>query len=242
LITIANDIAGLVLVGGVYPTAGLRLTWLLLTAIAVAGVWFFSGRFARPGRTEREHRRAFALWPYVVAGLVSWLGVLLAGLPGALGLIPVIPAIPHADRAFGLFALAEEFLYDPLNRLAHALVTPLGAVLFLFGLTRGGIDLWAIAPTTGTVLAALWIGKPLGVILGALLAVRMFALELPQGVRMRDLMLVAVISGMGFTVPVLVLDSALPGGGMAEAARAGLALSLLAGLAALALGRFVQKA
>lgn len=241
LITIANDIMGLMLAGIAYPAAGLRLAWLALTVLAVVGVWFGFGRLARADLPERAHRRAFALWPYVVAGGLSWLGVVLAGLPGALGLIPLIPAIPHADRAFGLFAEAEEFLHDPLNRLAHALVLPIGAVLFLFGLTRGGIDASALAPTTGTVLAALWIGKPLGVVLGALVAMRLMGQRLPHGVGLRDVLLIALISGMGLTVPVLALDSALPGGGMAEAARLGLALSLLAGVAALAVAKLWRR-
>ena len=237
LITIANDIAGLLVLGIAYPATGLRLAWLLLTALSVAGVWFWFARLARPELTERDHRRAFALWPYVIAGLLSWAGVVLAGLPGALGLLPLVPVIPHADRAFGLFAEAEEYLQDPLNRLAHGLIKPIAVILFLFGLTRGGIDFVAVAPTTLTVLAALWLGKPLGVVLGAVLAARFGGFDLPAGVRVRHLLVVALISGMGFTVPVLALDTALPGGGMAEAARAGLALSLLAGLFALALGR-----
>jgi NhaA family Na+:H+ antiporter len=164
-----------------------------------------------------------------------------AGLPGALGLLPIIPAIPHADRAFGLFAEAEEYLHDPLNRLAHLMVKPLSVMLFLFGLSRGGIDLAALAPTTGTVLAALWIGKPLGLFLGAVGAAQVFRLPMPAGIRIRDLMLVAVISGMGFTAPLLALDSALPGGAMTEAARLGLALSLLAWPGAILLSRIVRR-
>ncbi len=241
LITIANDIMGLLLLGVTFPSTGLRLVWLVLPLVAAFGVWAWSGRLARPGLTERDHRRAFALWPYVLAGAVSWIGVMLAGLPGALGLLPIIPAIPHADRAFGLFAEAEEYLHDPLNRLAHLLVKPLTLVLFLFGLTRGGIDLGAIAPTTATVLGAFWLGKPLGVMVGAVLAARFLDAELPAGVRVRDLLIVAVITGMGFTVPVLALDGALPGGGMAEAARAGLALSLLAGPFAIGLARLLRR-
>lgn len=240
LITIGNDIAGLILLGLAFPAADLRLLWLALPVLAVAGVWWGFARHARPELTEREHRRAFQLWPYVLAGALSWLAVMLAGLPGALGLLPVIPVIPHAERAFGLFAEAEEFLHDPLNRLAHLLVRPIALVLFLFGLTRGGIDIQAIAPTTLSVLAALWIGKPLGLLAG-MGAAALTGLSLPPGVRLRDLLLVALISGMGFTVPVLALDTALPGGGMAEAARAGLALSLLIGLVALALGRALGR-
>ncbi|MEY4872665.1 MAG: hypothetical protein RLZZ563_1995 [Pseudomonadota bacterium] len=241
LLTIASNILGILILGLAYPVAGLQLLWLILPAAASAGVWYLFGRRPTGAATEREKRRGMALWPYAVAGAISWLGTVAAGLPGALGLLPIIPAIPHADRAFGLFAEAEEFLHDPLNRLAHLLVKPLSVVLFLFGLTRGGIDLAAFAPTTLTVLAAMWIGKPLGLFAGALLAARLFNLPMPAGVRIRDLALVAVISGIGFTAPVLGLDSTLPGGAMAEAARLGLALSLLAWPFALVLARFLQR-
>lgn len=237
LTTIANDIGALVVLGLAFPQGIFQLGWLLLSAFAAGGVWLFFGRLARPGLTERDHLRAFALWPYVIAGALCWMGVVLSGLPGALGLLPLIPAIPHADRAFGLFAEAEEFLQDPLNRLAHLLVKPVALVLFLFGLTRGGIDFYALAPTSLTVLAALWLGKPLGVLVGALIALRLFARPLPQGVRLRDLTLVALISGMGFTVPVLAIGTALPGGGMEEAARLGLAVSLAMGGLVMALAR-----
>ncbi|MDO8882723.1 Na+/H+ antiporter NhaA, partial [Pseudotabrizicola sp.] len=242
LITIANDIFGLIVVGLAYPASGLRLIWLGLTVVAIAAVWFGFGRLARANASERDHRRAFALWPYVLGGGVSWLGVVLAGLPGALGLLPLVLVMPHADRAFGLFAEAEEFLHDPLNRLAHLLVKPLAVVLFLFGLTQGGVDFLAFGPTTGTVLAALWLGKPAGVLLGAWGAARLLGFGLPQGVRPGDLVVIAVICGMGFTVPVLALDSALPGGSMAEAARMGLVLSLLAGFAAFVIARFLRRA
>ncbi len=241
LLSIASNVIGITLLGLVYPYAGLELLWLALPVAAAVLVWRLHGRFVGQGSSELERRRGLSLWPYLLAGAASWFGVVAAGLPGALGLLPIIPAIPHADRAFGLFAEAEEFLTDPLNRLAHLMVRPLSIVLFLFGLTRGGVDLGAFGPTTGSVLAALWIGKPLGLVLGALLAARLFRLPMPAGVRIRDLVLVAVISGIGFTAPVLALDSALPGGAMAEAARLGLALSLLAAPVAIGLTRFMQR-
>jgi NhaA family Na+:H+ antiporter len=50
-----------------------------------------------------------------------------------------------------------------------------------------------------------------------------------------------MIAGMGFTVPALSLESALPGGLMAEAARIGLAISLLAGPAALVVSRLMRR-
>ena len=242
LVTIACDFLGLLVLGLSYPSGGLlRLGWLALPLLASLGVWALYGRRPNPNASETARRRGLMLWPYLLAGAISFAGIAAAGLPPALGLLPVIPAIPHADRSFGFFAEAENFLHDPLNRLAHLLVRPLALVLFLFGLTRGGIDLSASAPTTFTTLAAFWIGKPLGFLIGCMIAAKITGRQLPQGIALRELLLIAMLLGLGFTVPVLALDTALPGGGMAEAARLGLALSLLAGAAALLLARATRR-
>lgn len=226
LVCIGLDLMGLAALVPQMPVSPPRLLWLALPVAAAVGVWVLAGRHAQ-GRTERERQEALHLWPYVLSGAVSWIGVVAAGLPGALGFLPVIPAIPHARRAFGMFAEAEELLHDPLNRLAHLTVRPLMVVLFLFGLTRGGIDLGAFAPTTVVTLAALWFGKPLGLMAGVLVALRLLRLPLPQGVDATDLLRIGLLTGIGFTVPLVALQTALPGGAMAEAARLGLALSLL---------------
>lgn len=231
LITIASDILGLLLTGLFDPASVIRLAWLALPLLATLAVWGIVGARPASGAPEVIRRRAMALWPYAIAGAISYFGVAASGLPAALGLLPILPAIPHAESSFGLFAEAEEFLGDPLNRLAHALVTPLFAVLFLFGLTRGGIDLMALAPTSFTVLAALWLGKPAGLMLGVILAKSILGAKGRNnvGVGLRDYLLIAGISGAAFTIPVLAIETALPGGGMSEAARLGLALSLWAG-------------
>ncbi|MGV8986422.1 MAG: Na+/H+ antiporter NhaA [Cypionkella sp.] len=241
LISIAFDILGLIGLGLAFPTGGLHPVWLVLSVLALILVWRFAARLARPDATELQRRRAAALWPYLLAGVVCWIGVILSGLPGALGLLPLIPLVPHAGRSFGLFAEAEEFLHDPLNRLAQLLVRPLPVVLFLFGLTRGGVDLSAMGPMTGRVLEAMWLGKPLGLMIGALLAVTLRRGSLPSGLRLQDLLLIAVLSGMGFTVPLLALGSALPGGFLAEQARAGVALSLWFGPLALVASRALKR-
>jgi NhaA family Na+:H+ antiporter len=240
LLSIATDILALLIAGLAFPDISLRLAWLLLPLGVALACWALFGRAPAPGASETQRRAGQRLPPYIIAGLLSWIGVAASGLPPVLGLLPVIPAIAHADRSFGLFAEAEELLHDPLNRLAHVLIWPLTLVLFLFGLTRGGIDLLAFAPTTVTTLAALWLGRPLGMLVIGLGLAAGLDLRLPPGTSLRDVLRVAVILAMGFTVPVLSLETALPGGAMQEAARLGLALSLLAGPIALFLGRDPQ--
>ena len=237
LLTIATEILALLITGLTLPPDVLRPVWLLLPLGAAVLTWALFGRTPDPAAPETRRRASQRLLPYVLAGLASWIGVAASGLPPVLGLLPVIPAIAHSDRSFGLFAEAEEFLHDPLNRLTHALAWPLTGILFLFGLTRGGVDLSAFAPTTMTTLAALWLGRPLGMILIGLGLAAALGLRLPPGVSLRDILRICMIMAMGFTVPVLSLATALPGGAMQEAARLGLAISLLAGPAALILAR-----
>lgn len=237
LLTISADIIGLLVLGLSTPKLSLHLLWLGLPLISSMAVWFLVGKRPPDTASERRKRQTLHLWPYILVGLISWVGVAASGLPAALGLLPVIPAIAHADRAFGLFAEAEELLHDPLNRLAHLLIWPVGVILFLHGLIFGGIDLRAFAPTTLVVLAAMWLGKPLGLVATWVLLERLAGVHLPHGLVRRDLYLIALIMGIGFTVPVLTLDRALPGGAMQEAARLGFALSLLAAPIALLVSR-----
>jgi Na+:H+ antiporter, NhaA family len=235
LLTIATDILALLVTGLTHPAASLRLFWLLVPVAAALFTWALFGRSLPPDAPETQRQSGRTLWPYVIAGLISWVGVAASGLPPVLGLLPVIPAIAHAKRSFGLFAEVEELLHDPLNRLAHGLVWPLTVILFLFGLSRGGVDLSAFAPTTVTTLTSLWLGRPIGMLLVGLGTAAALGLRLPNGVSLRDILRIAAIMAMGFTVPVLSLETALPGGAMQEAARLGLALSLLAGPALLLL-------
>lgn len=240
LVMIALDMLGLIMLGLTHPNGGLlRLAWLALPVAAAFAVWRFHARPMQISTqmTERARLRASALWPYVLAGALSYIGVIAAGLPGALGLLPIVPAILHADRSFGLFAEAEEFLNDPLNRMAHALVGPITVILFLFGLTRGGIDLAAFAPPTLLVLAAFWVGKPLGFLLGTWAALRWGGIEMPQDISKTAMLRVGLLIGIGFTVPVLALVTSLDGGEVAEAARLGLAMTMGLGLISLILPR-----
>lgn len=237
LMAIAFDILGLLAMAIASLFQRVQPLWLGLSVAALMALWRFSSRHAHPNASEIAHRRAALLWPYVLAGLVCWLGFVLSGLPGALGLLPLIPLIPHAERSFGLFAEAEDILHDPLNRLAHLLAWPVTVTLFLFGFTRGAVDFGAFESLTPKILAALWLGKPLGVLAGAWIGLRLSGRTLPKGVRPFDLALIAILLGMGLTVPLLALDTALPAGLLAHQVRVGLAASLGFGLLAVVLAR-----
>ena len=212
--------------------------WLMLPVAAPLLAWLLFNHLPRRAVRFARISRVLGPLPWLVAGAIAWYGVQQSGLHPALGLLPVIPAIPRADRSYGFFAEAEEYLNDPLNRFAHLMVVPVAVGLFLYGLINGGAELAAFAPATTVTFFALLIGKPLGVAAGGLLAARLTGLGLPDGITLRDLLLLGIIAGCGFTVPYLVANAALPGGAAAEAAKLGIVASLVVAPAAFALARF----
>lgn len=248
LVSIADDILALLITGLAFPIGTLRPVWLLLplgaSVLAYAGFnalprWLDRGDPLKPAARWVRHR--LSVWPYAVAGALSWYGMQQAGLMPALGLLPVIPAIPHADHAFGIFAEAEEMLPDMLNRIARWLIVPVGAILFLFALTHSGAPFASADSETLAVMLALLIGKPVGIILGGTLALRLLGAPLPKGMVPRDLAVVGVIAAMGFSVPLFAINATLPRGVLSEGARLGLLLSLIAAPLALMLARAIGR-
>jgi len=146
LLAIADDALGLIILAVFYPTGALAPAWLLLSFGAAIAVYVLfnwlpvhldRGNILQPTATWVRKRLSF--WPYLVAGVLSWFGFQEAGIHPALGLLPIVPTIPHADRAFGVFAEAEQYLTDLLNQIEHKLKVPVEIVLFFFGLLNAGV-------------------------------------------------------------------------------------------------------
>lgn len=244
LLAIADDAAGLIIVAVVYPSGELALEWLLLSFGAAALVYLVFNYLPRLKDTKRAARRSgprvrsmLGAWPYVVGGLVSWFGFTQAGIHPALGLLPIIPAIPHADNAHGFFADSECASPDLLNRLEHALKSPVEVVLMLFGLVNAGVLLSSINAATWSVLGGLLIGKPIGIFLFGMLAARTMKLGLPDGMRSTDLVTLGMIAAIGFTVSLFMASVAFEPGVLQEGAKMGALLSFAAAGAAFGLAR-----
>jgi NhaA family Na+:H+ antiporter len=243
LVTVTDNLAGLAIAGLMAPDAAIRPGWLLVPLAAALCGWAFLTRPAqRPQAREQDRQRSRRLAPWTGLAVLSWAGVVMAGLPPALGALPVLPAMPPAARSFGLFAQAEDFLTDPMNRIAQHLHRPLVAVMAVFGFVHGGIEPGAAGPATAAAVLAATVGKPAGVAFGILAAARLLAVPLPAGVTARDLGAVALLCTAAFTLPALSVGHVLPGGLVAEAARLGFALSVPVALALALTLRHMRRA
>lgn len=244
LLAIADDAAGLVILAIFYPSGDLAPEWLLLsvgTALAVYTLFNWLPRRLDAGIQTRPNstwvRKYLSFWPYVIAGLFSWFAFAQSGLHPALGLLPIVPTVPHADRAFGIFAEAEQYLHDLLNVMEHALKVPVEVVLFFFGLANAGVEFSAIAAPSWLVFAGLMIGKPVGVFLFGWYAARVLRFGLPPGMRVVDLFVIGLVAAIGFTVALFVAAVAFAPGPIQEAAKMGALMSFGAAVLAILAGK-----
>lgn len=233
LLAIADDALGLVVLAVFFPVGTVRpLEFVVILAVALAACGLL------------RRRRVMTWWPYVmIGGITSWAAFLRGGLHPVLALVPVMPFLPHAARDPGLFENDRRPAHDPLTAFEHAVRVPVQVVLLLFGLVNAGVPFGGSGPGTWIVLAALVVGKPLGIGLVAWLG-RGAGAALPHGVTWRDLVVVGCVAGIGFTVALFFCTAAFPAGDAQNQAKMGALLSLGAALVAgsvacaLGVGRF----
>lgn len=253
LLAIADDAAGLIILAIFYPSAELMPEWLLLSLGSAIGVYVLANWL--PRKLDRGNqlrpvstwvREKLSVWPYLIAGGLSWYGFQEAGIHPALGLLPIIPTLPHADRAFGIFSEAERYLTDLLNHAEHLLKHPVEIILFFFGLLNAGVEFGSIGSPTWLVLAGLMIGKPVGIFIFGAFAAHGLRLGLPKGMRTIDLIVIGFVAAIGFTVSLFIASVAfdssvvIEGINVRDAAKMGALLSFVAVIFSFIAGKLLR--
>jgi NhaA family Na+:H+ antiporter len=229
LLAIADDALGLLVLAVFYPTGELRpAEFGLLASAALLLAWWV------------RRRGTTSFWPYVLgAGTVSWFAFYRGGLHPALALVPIVAFMPHAARDRGLFVESKRG-HDTLTGFEHWMKNPVHIVLFFFGLVNAGVAIASVGAGTWIVLAAILIGKPIGIVSSTALAVRA-GLHRPHGVNWRDLTVLGIVAAIGFTVALFFATAAFPPGELLDQAKMGALLSFAAAIAA-ALAAFLLRA
>jgi NhaA family Na+:H+ antiporter len=230
LLAIADDALGLVILAAFYPSGPLSVPALaiLMTAAVLSAYWL-------------KRRRIRSFWPYVLGpGSLSWAALYLGGFHPALALVPIVPFMPHSPRDLGLFDPREDLQVDTLNQFEHWWATPVQIMLLLFGLANAGVPFAEVGPGTYFVVAALLLGKPIGILLFSGAATLVGA-RLPDGLDVRDLVVVGIAASLGFTVSLFFATAAFPGGEALAQTKMGALLSFAAAPLALAASRLLRR-
>jgi NhaA family Na+:H+ antiporter len=216
LLTLAIvDDFGSILVIALFSPTGISEDWLGGVVLAVAS--FFGLRALRA-----RHPAV-----YVIPAVAVWVCVTEAGLHGSL-----------AGATLGLLTPADRFhgrpVIDELEHLLHPWAT--FAIVPLFALANAGIDVAAGIEDLGSpvalgIVVARVVGKLVGIVVVAEVALRLRLGRLPPGVDRGHVAGVAALAGMGFTVALVVADLAYRGSGLLRTAKAGLFAAALASAA-----------
>lgn len=224
-LTVVDDFLAVSIIGIVYSDE-IKLVPLLIALACLIGLWALS--------RSRQWNAA----PYVIIVIVLWFATVSSGVHASLAgmmaglLIPAYPTQRHevvaarqlfrdfwqspsaasargVSRGLARGISVNERMHEVLRRPTALLVVP------IFALANAGVDLRGglLADSLGSsvtwgVIVGLVLGKLLGIGVATLLAVRMGLGRLPEGVGMGSVFGGAALSGIGFTVSLLIIGLA----------------------------------
>ena len=222
LLTVAIiDDLGAIIIIALFYTANLSIGALLLGALALV-VLLAMNRFG-VGRTA----------PYIFVGVVLWICVLKSGVHATLAGVATALLIPMHGK--GGNPMVEKIEHD-LAPYVGFLVMPLFAFANA-GVSLSGLGFDAfLAPLPLGIILGLVVGKQLGVVGGAIIAVRGLKARLPENVGWPQIYGIACLAGIGFTMSLFIGTLAFEDEAHAVGVRLGvIGGSLISGL----LGYFV---
>ncbi|MCK9419145.1 MAG: Na+/H+ antiporter NhaA [Nitrospirae bacterium] len=230
LLAVADDGIGLAIIALFYPDPRFPIEPLCLL-LTLAGMLI-----AYALRT----RRISSYWPYIlIGGVLSWAGLFMAHLHPALALVFIIPFLPHAmvEKKH----LFEEDIDDraAMAQFEHEWKIIVDFGLFLFGLANAGVGFSQVGTVTWLVLLSLLAGKTAGIFAFGSIAV-LLGFPMPRGMQKKELLVVGIIAGFGFTVALFVAGVAFIDPVLQGAAKMGAMLSCVAALIAVMAAKLLK--
>ncbi|WP_417457461.1 Na+/H+ antiporter NhaA [Kordiimonas sp.] len=216
-LAILDDLGAVVIIAAFY-TADLSVLSLVLALLGCIGL-FVLNRFGVRNTSA-----------YLFIGALIWICVLKSGVHATLAGVAVGLAIPATRDKEG---------HSPLEELEHNLHAPVSLMILpLFAFANAGVSLMGLSfdtvmqPISLGILGGLALGKPLGVVLGALAAVYLFKAKLPGSLTFNHVWGAGHLAGIGFTMSLFIGSLAYTDPAMNANVRIGvLAASILSALA-----------
>lgn len=171
--------------------------------------------------------KVHALWAYLIPGLFMWYFMLESGVHATVTGVLLAFALPFGDGG-------ED---SPSYKLQHFLHKPVAFFIVpVFALANTGILLGAgvlqglLGSNSLGIFTGLFLGKPIGIALMCLLAVRLGISRLPEDLTWRHIVGAGFLGGIGFTMSIFITLLAFNDPGLIQSSKIAVLLtSLLAG-------------
>lgn len=187
-IAVIDDIGAIVIIALFY-TPGVELA-MLAAAAAVLAVLILIGR-AKVGSSL----------PYVLLGIALWFFVLKSGVHATLAGVALAMTVPLTSRS-------GENVLERMEHALHPWVAFLVVPIFALanaGVSFAGIELSAFAaPLPLGIALGLFLGKQLGIVGFAWMAVKSGIASLPEGIGWPQVYGLSLIAGIGFTMSLFI--------------------------------------
>ena len=187
-LAIADDLLAILVIALFY--AGHIHAIYLLFAALVAVLLFLFNRLGLTG----------LVW-YLVPGLLMWYFIHHSGIHATIAGVITALFVPIQSKS-GL---------RPLEKLEHALASPVNFIIIpLFALANTnirfeeGMTAGLISPTGLGIMIGLIVGKPIGILLTALLGTSTGLCHLPEAAGWRHIIGAGILAGIGFTMSIFI--------------------------------------
>ncbi|MBI5951188.1 MAG: Na+/H+ antiporter NhaA [Chloroflexi bacterium] len=138
---------------------------------------------------------------YLIGGLVMWFLIFQSGIHAAIAGILLAFAIPFdQEQKSSLSYKLEHFLHKPVAFIIMPLFALANTGIVLKGISIEGL----ISLNTIGIFLGLLVGKPLGIILFSLLAIKLRLSQWPNGMFLNHLIGAGFLGGIGFTMAIFV--------------------------------------
>ncbi len=225
-IAIIDDLAAILIIAFFY-SGTIGWGYLLVAAVGILGLALLN--------VSRVNRIA----PYILFGIVVWVGFLKSGIHPTLAGVTTALAIPlQTKRRSGIKA--------PLIRLEHALhAWIIFAVMPIFALANAGLSFDGLKfsdiadPLPMGIILGLVVGKPVGILGGLAVGHWMGLARKPSSAKWLDYMGMSMLCGIGFTMALFIGELAFDTAEFRNEVRMGvLSASLLSAVIGWGLCRF----
>jgi Na+:H+ antiporter, NhaA family len=232
-LAIVDDIAAVLVIAMVY-SGGIAVAGLVIAGCGAMSVF---------GLRLLGVRQVLA---YAICGSIIWIGLLRAGIhPTLTGVVLGIMApVSNRQKHDGTAPPRDVGLpHTHLEDVLHVWVA--FAIMPLFALANAGVCVQHLSESAaqfpslaGGVVLGLVIGKPVGILLAALLCVKLGFGALPAEVRWPHMVVLGCVAGVGFTMSIFLADLAFAPGDLLVTSKSAILLaSLLAAIIGLVSGR-----
>ena len=158
---------------------------------------------------------------YLVLGIFLWYCILKSGVHGTLAGVLLAATIPNNTQGTNGTSMLKD-LEQPVHHFVGLFILP------LFAFFNSDINFQSLSfesfmsPLSMGIMLGLILGKPIGITLFAYIAVKLKVCDLPDGIKMVDILGLSFLCGIGFTMSLFINNLAFTSAELIDSSKLGI--------------------